>query len=805
MPIKKKVGLLLTVFFGFVALFSIAVPTVSQFKSLQFPNLNQISDLFRLTNPVDIAVINLGDYDYVACPVGDTDVECNYFGGDGLIKMVAEAPTTKKNGDRVNIFIKNGDYGGGREVTFSGYRGGYKWHITGESRDQTRIYNWISLQSLKEVSFDSLTLSIVGNGGMSPKESETSFVSFNNVRFKNQFNLFTGLNVTITNSAFFHDGTKKPCLNLHSIDRDNTYPTLAKLNVSIVNTTFSCFYSIYLPNAEYVNTQLSLDRVSFLNSDSYYADAYDLKLDATFNHKPDIKILDTNLFYGVVNPGNIPLTVGSSTPVGYIDKVDSSVVASGWACDANKFNDSIYVHLYANKPAGQQGAIFLGGYKADGNRPDVSGLCGGTTKHGYTVTLDQINTNKDKIADYQPHRIYVYAINIKSDGTGDGSNNPSLVHSGGSGANLDFALLDNTPPTCGDWTFTPLDGADKGKIKINTKASDDGSGLIRGGLYISSAPNTDSADFGAIPNNYSFGPQKDGEQSYTWNTNNLAPGKYAVASNWWDNSGKPNVSTNDKPGGHLGNFIQCRKDYTIEAVLTVVERPAYCKSISLSTSSTNNELKEGEILTLSSTANTDKIKKFSFAFFNKDNLTTGENPTLKGIMYEAGKQFYPSFVPLPNEPVYTGSTQVSYNDLHKPDTNWGNKIPQNIQVNAYFTDGDNKVSAGDPACVASFILKPKVVLPVTHLECVRDACKQVAGAGENKCNPEDPNACKTIRPCIGNLVGSACEINMLDLLDILAQIVEEKPYNIKYDLAEPKNTGAIDILDLLFVLNLVIK
>jgi len=288
---------------------------------------------------------------------------------------------------------------------------------------------------------------------------------------------------------------------------------------------------------------------------------------------------------------------------------------------------------------------------------------------------------------------------------------------------------DTTSPTCGDWTIESTN--EPKKIKITARASDSGSGLVRGGLYISSKPNTNSADFGAIPNDYTFGPQKEGIQNYTWDTSNLAPGKYAVASNWWDNSGKPNSSTNDKPGGHLGNFVQCRTEYTVEAVPPVVDRPDYCKSISLSTAETDKELKEGETLTLKSVPKTDKIKKFSFAFYNKDNLTTGQNPTPKGIMYEAGKQFYSSFVPMPNEPVYIGSTQVSYADLYKPDTNWSNKIPQNIQVNAYFTDSDNKVSAADPVCVASFTLKPKVVPPVTHLECVNSACTQRDGVGDN--------------------------------------------------------------------------
>ena len=763
MPIKKKLGLTISIFFGFVALFSLIIPSVSQFKSLQFSNLNQLAGYFLPQNDVDIAVINLSDYDYVVCPEGDTDSLCGYFGNTGLVDMVSTAPKMGSPNNKTKIFIKNGTYGTA-EPTF---RRPLYWDISGESREDTVISGRVIIQDLADISFNNLTMIYVQNNGMSPSLGGPKQASFKNVRIKGALNIFTGMNINILDSTFSRGNVlmSVPCINLHETEPVNPYSKVSKLKISVVNTTFSCNWGIYIPNAEYVPMEVSVDGVIFnrvTNNSSSIFPYHDVKLDPSFINPPKITLLNYTSAYGVENPGNINIIQGVSTPLGSIDLIDSEVVAAGWTCDADKFDKSIDIHLYADGPAGS--GIFLGGYKANGERADVSGSCGGTTNHGYHVTLDQINTNKDKIDDARRHKIYVYAINIKNDGTGDGNlNNPSLTHSGGPSANLNFGPEDSTLPICGDLTFTRLEG--NGKIKITARASDSGSGLVRGGLYISSKPNTNSADFGAIPNDYTFGPQKEGIQNYTWDTGNLAPGKYAVASNWWDNSGKPNSSTNDKPGGHLGNFVQCRTEYTVEAVPPVVDRPDYCKSISLSTAETDKELKEGETLTLKSVPKTDKIKKFSFAFYNKDNLTTGQNPTPKGIMYEAGKQFYSSFVPMPNEPVYIGSTQVSYADLYKPDTNWSNKIPQNIQVNAYFTDSDNKVSAADPVCVAFFSLQPAV------LDCPK-----------------------------GAITEGDCDIDMSDLLLLLSHIMDEKPYNAKYDLVED---GAIGMSDLLFIINVI--
>lgn len=93
------------------------------------------------------------------------------------------------------------------------------------------------------------------------------------------------------------------------------------------------------------------------------------------------------------------------------------------------------------------------------------------------------------------------------------------------------------------------------------------------------------------------------------------------------------------------------------------------------------------------------LNKFMFAFYNPGNMTsTGPQP----IFYE-GNQHYTPTVELPGPQFQTFRT-FSYQDLARPDNNWGGRIPTNIQVNGYFFDDQGNLSRANPACVASFTL-----------------------------------------------------------------------------------------------------
>ncbi|NCT55371.1 hypothetical protein GW755_00840 [bacterium] len=121
-------------------------------------------------------------------------------------------------------------------------------------------------------------------------------------------------------------------------------------------------------------------------------------------------------------------------------------------------------------------------------------------------------------------------------------------------------VIDKTPPVCGPITFTP-DVNNSKKVIIKGRASDSGSGLVRGGLYVGTSPGSGSANYPIIPNTYTFGPQANGEISEEWDTTSLPQGKYAVAFNWWDAADNGDSAT--YAGNHPGNFVQCRSEYNV--------------------------------------------------------------------------------------------------------------------------------------------------------------------------------------------------------------------------------------------------
>lgn len=126
-------------------------------------------------------------------------------------------------------------------------------------------------------------------------------------------------------------------------------------------------------------------------------------------------------------------------------------------------------------------------------------------------------------------------------------------------------------------------------------------------------------------------------------------------------------------------------------------RPALCKSATIS----KTTLGPGESLTITSTANTNKIKTFTYAFYNLDNFyptPPANNP--KGIFFVANTHYVRSDSTTP--PVTTHAITVTYNELNKPDRNWNSKKPIKIQVNAYFTNSQGGSSLPDAKCVVKF-------------------------------------------------------------------------------------------------------
>src|SRR5262249_22421231 len=104
-----------------------------------------------------------------------------------------------------------------------------------------------------------------------------------------------------------------------------------------------------------------------------------------------------------------------SSPIGWLDSIDSNGNASGWTLDPDLEAQSIAVHFYVDGPVGG-GGIFAGLTTASLPRPDVNQVTGYLGNHGFSFTLPA------QYKDGQNHTLYVYGI--------DATSNPNVQLSG---------------------------------------------------------------------------------------------------------------------------------------------------------------------------------------------------------------------------------------------------------------------------------------------------------------------------------------------------------------------------------------
>lgn len=148
------------------------------------------------------------------------------------------------------------------------------------------------------------------------------------------------------------------------------------------------------------------------------------------------------------------------------------------------------------------------------------------------------------------------------------------------------------------------------------------------------------------------------------------------------------------------NAGKCEEVGTIPAATSVPvatatpvpTRPALCKS----TTASKTSLAPGESLTITSTANTSDIKRFTYAFYNLDNDT-------KPIFFTANTHYIVANPPPPINPP-SNTITVKYDDLNKPDLNWNNKKPIKIHVLGYFTNSAGGFSLPEGPCVVEFTM-----------------------------------------------------------------------------------------------------
>jgi hypothetical protein len=144
---------------------------------------------------------------------------------------------------------------------------------------------------------------------------------------------------------------------------------------------------------------------------------------------------------------------------------------------------------------------------------------------------------------------------------------------------------------------------------------------------------------------------------------------------------------------------------------TKVGKADLCESLVLS----KDTISTGETLTLTANAKNSDIKKFTFEFFNLDNIVNKkpkaigfpkENPFVKTLTFGMTKK--------------TASVSINFSDLDRPDVNWHYYMnrPKNIWVEVYFTDSNNRLSKYDSNCAKKFVAKTVDPTPTINPNCL---------------------------------------------------------------------------------------
>jgi len=134
-------------------------------------------------------------------------------------------------------------------------------------------------------------------------------------------------------------------------------------------------------------------------------------------------------------------------------------------------------------------------------------------------------------------------------------------------------------------------------------------------------------------------------------------------------------------------------------------RPSLCQSAAINMKSLGSGQSATITLLSNETADMPTVKNFQFLFYNTDNQAGGHTDNPKPIWFTDNRQYAESST------VDTAVTAVNHTvrfaDLYKPDLNWGDKYPLNIQINGYFVDpASGKLSAADKNCVVNLLLEP---------------------------------------------------------------------------------------------------
>ncbi|MEZ4287355.1 MAG: hypothetical protein R3A47_04245 [Polyangiales bacterium] len=129
-------------------------------------------------------------------------------------------------------------------------------------------------------------------------------------------------------------------------------------------------------------------------------------------YEAQTKVNTEALLWAYGNDFWYPKPVDPSAPIGYIDSVSASGLVTGWACDRDRPNESIGVHVYVGGPAGAEGAKGYATIVANrGSEVGVNKACGGGKAHRFSFQIPESSCAKE---------VYAYGINVAGTKGGNG-------------------------------------------------------------------------------------------------------------------------------------------------------------------------------------------------------------------------------------------------------------------------------------------------------------------------------------------------------------------------------------------------
>lgn len=138
----------------------------------------------------------------------------------------------------------------------------------------------------------------------------------------------------------------------------------------------------------------------------------------------------------------------------------------------------------------------------------------------------------------------------------------------------------------------------------------------------------------------------------------------------------------------------------------------YCQQVT----ATKTVLNQGNGIEIMATAKNSDIKRFTYRFLNKDNLTPANKP--KPIMFISNTPYG-----FQNSLTVTSSTNkisLGFIDFDRKDFNWNYYMPKpkNVRVEVYFQKTDNTNSKLDENCVVNFRVNSIDPTPTPNAACV---------------------------------------------------------------------------------------